>query len=57
MSAVQCFFLIQFQLHVVDVFSPMKTSCGGQKQMMPPRCKMFKLPPAQDENTKPLFQM
>jgi hypothetical protein len=34
----------------------MKTSCGRQKQMMPPRCRMFKLPP-KDSNTTPLFQM
>jgi hypothetical protein len=55
-SGVWCLFLIQFQLHMVGVFGPMKTSCGGQKQMMPPCYRMlFCLP--QDKTIFPVLQM
>jgi hypothetical protein len=53
---VQDVFFVLVGLPMAGVFSRMKTSCGGQKQMMPPHCKMFKLPP-QHKITKPLFQM
>jgi hypothetical protein len=56
MSSAPCFFLVLFGLPVVGVLGPMKTSCSGQKQMMPPRCRMFILP-TKNENTKPVFQL
>jgi hypothetical protein len=49
-------FLVLFGLPVAGFSSLMKTFCGGQKKLMPPRCRMF-FYPTQDKNTKPVFQM